>query len=261
MSTTRADTARLASAATEARVAAALSALRRAAADHAPAALASSFGAEDMVLIDLIAKNTLPIGVFTLDTGRLPDETHALIDRVRRVYRIDVDVRFPEATAVERFVRANGVNAFYESAALREQCCAIRKTEPLALALAGKGAWITGLRREQSVTRREVAVEEFDAAHGLAKFNPLADWSRDDVWAYLRAHHVPYNALHDRGYASIGCAPCTRAIEPGEDERAGRWWWESAERKECGLHRSGWVRLQPDAISRPAEAGPTGRVR
>ena len=236
MGTTRTDAPRPANAAPSARVATVLALLRRAAAEHAPAALASSFGAEDMVLIDLIAKNALPIGVFTLDTGRLPDETHALIDRVRSVYRIDVDVRFPDATAVERYVGANGVNAFYEGAALREQCCAIRKTQPLARALAGKGAWITGLRREQSVTRREVAVEEFDLAHGLAKFNPLADWTRDEVWAYLRAHHVPYNALHDRGYASIGCAPCTRAIEPGEDVRAGRWWWENPESKECGLH-------------------------
>ncbi|HET9047060.1 MAG TPA: phosphoadenylyl-sulfate reductase [Casimicrobiaceae bacterium] len=216
---------------------AAIDTLRHAAREHGPAVLASSFGAEDMVLIDLIAKHALPIGIFTLDTGRLPDETHALIDRVRATYRVEVDVYFPETTAVESFVRANGVNAFYASPALREQCCAIRKTQPLARALSGKGAWITGLRREQSVTRRDVAVEEFDAAHGLPKFNPLADWTRDDVWAYLREHHVPYNALHDRGYASIGCAPCTRAIEPGEDERAGRWWWESAERKECGLHR------------------------
>ena len=208
--------------------------LRTVADEHAPAALASSFGAEDMVLIDLIAKAALPIGVFTLDTGRLPDETHALIDRVRELYGINVDVFAPSAAALEPFVRANGVNAFYGSVALRESCCAIRKTQPLARALAGQRAWITGLRREQSVTRRDVAVQEFDAAHGLAKFNPLADWTRDDIWAYLRAHRVPYNALHDRGYASIGCAPCTRAIEPGEDERAGRWAW--TEKTECGLH-------------------------
>ena len=219
------------------RAADAVAILRRASAAHAPAVLASSFGAEDMVLIDLIARHALSIAVFTLDTGRLPDETHALIERTRAKYAIDVDIYVPEAAAVEGFVRANGVNAFYASPALREQCCAIRKTQPLARALAGKRAWITGLRREQSVTRREVVVEELDAAHGLAKYNPLADWSRDAVWTYLRTHRVPYNALHDRGYASIGCAPCTRAIEPGEDERAGRWWWESADRKECGLHR------------------------
>jgi phosphoadenosine phosphosulfate reductase len=210
--------------------------LRRAAYDHAPAALASSFGAEDMVLIDLIAKNALPIRVFTLDTGRLPEETHALIDRVRAAYRISVEIHAPAASALEPFVSANGVNAFYASPALREECCAIRKTQSLARALSGKGAWITGLRRAQSVTRHEIAIEEFDAVHGLPKFNPLAEWSRDDVWSYLRKYQVPYNALHDRGYASIGCAPCTRAIEPGEDERAGRWWWERAIKKECGLH-------------------------
>ena len=133
-------------------------------------------------------------------------------------------------------MRENGVNAFYRSVELRKACCAVRKTEPLARALAGKGAWITGLRRAQSVTRSDVAVEEFDAVHGLPKFNPLVDWSDDDVWAYIRAHGVPYNALHDRGYPSIGCAPCTRAVAPGEDIRAGRWWWEDPEHKECGLH-------------------------
>ena len=214
-----------------------LDTLRRAAFVHAPAVLASSFGAEDMVLIDLIAKHSLPIAVFTLDTGRLPEETHTLIDRVRATYGIAVDVYAPDAASVEAFVRASGVNAFYASPTLREQCCALRKTHPLARALAGKRAWITGLRRGQSITRRDVAVEEFDGAHGLVKFNPLADWSRDDVWSYVHENNVPYNALHDRGYASIGCAPCTRAVEPGEDERAGRWWWESADRKECGLHR------------------------
>jgi phosphoadenosine phosphosulfate reductase len=211
--------------------------LRRAALEHAPAALASSFGAEDMVLIDLIARAELPIAVFTLDTGRLPGETHDLIDRVRATYGIEIDVYFPEAAALEPFVRTHGVNAFYESPALRERCCEIRKTQPLARALAGKRAWITGLRRGQSITRRDIAVEEQDADRGLRKFNPLADWSRDEVWAYIAAHRVPYNALHDRGYASIGCAPCTRAIEPGEDERAGRWWWEDPARRECGLHR------------------------
>jgi phosphoadenosine phosphosulfate reductase len=218
------------------RAVAATAVLRQAAVDFAPAALASSFGAEDMVLIDLISKAALPISVFTLDTGRLPDETQALIDRVRSVYNIGVDIYFPDLTAIEPFVREHGINAFYRSTSLRERCCQIRKTEPLSRALAGKRAWITGLRREQSITRRDVAIEEFDAVHALTKFNPLADWTRDDVWSYMKMHRVPYNALHDRGYASIGCAPCTRAIEPGEDERAGRWWWENPERRECGLH-------------------------
>ena len=204
---------------------------------HSPAVLASSFGAEDMVLVDLIARNALPIGIFTLDTGRLPEQTLALIDRVRDRYVRPVDVFSPAPARLEPFVSTHGVNAFYQSVELRKACCAIRKTDPLARALAGKKAWITGLRRDQSVTRGDVPYEEFDAEHGLAKFNPLVDWTEADVWAYIRARDVPYNALHDQGYRSIGCAPCTRAVEPGEDVRAGRWWWESPEHKECGLHR------------------------
>jgi phosphoadenosine phosphosulfate reductase len=215
----------------------ALATLERIAATHAPAVLASSFGAEDMVLTDLIARHGLPIRVFTLDTGRLPEETHALIERTREHYGLPVDVYVPDTRAVQQYVRAHGSNAFYRGVELRQRCCAIRKTEPLARALVAKGAWITGLRRAQSPTRAEVAIEEFDARHGLPKFNPLADWSEEDVWAYIRTHGVPYNALHDRGYPSIGCAPCTRAVAPGEDIRAGRWWWENPEHKECGLHR------------------------
>ena len=207
------------------RTADALALLHRVAVRHAPAALASSFGAEDMVLTDLIARHALPIGVFTLDTGRLPGETYALIDRVREHYGLPVDVYYPERRTLEAYVRNNGINAFYRSVELRQGCCAIRKTEPLGRALAGKRAWLTGLRKAQSVTRSEVAIEEVDATHGIAKFNPLAEWSDTDVWGYIRAHKVPYNPLHDRGYSSIGCAPCTRAIEPGEDIRAGRWWW------------------------------------
>jgi phosphoadenosine phosphosulfate reductase len=221
----------------ERRVAEAVEVLRRVAVRHAPAVFASSFGAEDMVAIDLIAKHALPIRIFTLDTGRLPEETHALIDRVRKHYGLPVDVYTPDTRQLQAFVRKNGVNAFYDSVEMRKGCCAVRKTEPLQRALVAKGAWITGLRRSQSVTREAIAVEEFDDVHGLPKFNPLADWTHDDVWAYLRAHSVPYNALHDRGYPSIGCAPCTRAVEAGEDMRAGRWWWEQAEHKECGIHR------------------------
>ncbi len=220
-----------------ARTDAVLALLQRVGATHAPAALASSFGAEDMVLTDLVARHALPIRIFTLDTGRLPEETQALIERTRERYGVTVDVYVPDAGALQRFVRDHGVDAFHRSVELRRACCAVRKTEPLARALAGKRAWITGLRRAQSVTRGEVAVEEFDGVHALPKFNPLADWSDDDVWSHLRAHGVPYNALHDRGYPSIGCAPCTRAVAPGEDLRAGRWWWEDAGHKECGLHR------------------------
>jgi phosphoadenosine phosphosulfate reductase len=219
------------------RAEAAAEALAAIARDHPPAVLASSFGAEDMVLLDLIAQHAPSIGVFTLDTGRLPEETLALIDRARDRYGLPIQIYFPDADRVERFVRKRGVNAFYQSVELRETCCAIRKTEPLARALAGKGAWITGLRREQSVTRTDLPYREFDAAHGLPKFNPLVDWTEEDVWTYVRARQVPYNALHDHGYRSIGCAPCTRAVEPGEDVRAGRWWWENPEHKECGLHR------------------------
>ena len=217
--------------------------------DHAPAVFASSFGAEDMVLLDIIAQHATSIGVFTLDTGRLPEETLALIDRARDRYGLPIDVYFPDAARVEGFVRSNGVNAFYTSVDLRKACCAIRKTEPLARALAGKGAWITGLRRSQSVTRGDLPYREFDDVHGLPKFNPLVEWSEEDVWTYLRARQVPYNALHDHGYRSIGCSPCTRAVEAHEDVRAGRWWWENPEHKECGLHKRpvGFVRRAPQA--------------
>jgi len=204
---------------------------------HAPAALASSFGAEDMVLLDLIAREGLGIGVFTLDTGRLPRETHDLLARVRRLYRIDIEVFAPWPDSVEAYVREYGADGFYDGIEQRKACCTLRKTEPLERALRGKRAWITGLRREQSETRAAVAEAEHDPARRLWKFNPLADWTADDVWSYLRAHDVPYNALHDRGYPSIGCDPCTRAIRPGEHPRAGRWWWEQqGTGKECGLH-------------------------
>jgi len=227
---------------------AALALLRHVAARHAPAVLASSFGAEDMVLTDLIARHQLPIGVFTLDTGRLPEETHALIERTREHYGIAVAVHVPDARELEQFVGEHGSNPFYRSVELRQRCCAIRKTAPLARALAGQGAWITGLRRGQSVTRADVEVESFDPQHGLPKFNPLADWSEDDVWRYLRRFAVPVNALHARGYPSIGCAPCTRAVGPGEDVRAGRWWWEAPEHKECGLHRRPAARPLPTLL-------------
>jgi phosphoadenosine phosphosulfate reductase len=221
----------------DARVADVTALLQRVAANHSPAGLASSFGAEDMVLTDLIAKHALPIAIFTLDTGRLPAETYALIDRVREHYALKVDVHYPDAHALESYVNVHGVNGFYRSIDLRQQCCAIRKAAPLARALAGRSAWLTGQRRAQSVTRRDLAVEEFDLAHNLPKFNPLADWSDDEVWGYIHAHEVATNPLHARGYPSVGCAPCTRAVEPGEDIRAGRWWWEHPEHRECGLHR------------------------
>ena len=205
-------------------------------------AFASSLGAEDMVLADAIFAADLPIAVFTLDTGRLPRETLELLERMRSRYSREVEIFRPQAHEVTRYVSEHGANAFYESVELRKSCCHIRKVEPLARALKGRDAWLTGLRRAQSVTRTDLPLREFDAAHGLVKFNPLADWSEEEVWAYVRDRAVPYNALHDRGYPSIGCDPCTRAIRPGEDIRAGRWWWESRDSKECGIHLSPLVK-------------------
>ena len=211
-------------------------AVLRAAAELPPATFSTSFGAEDMVVLDLIHRHALPISIFTLDTGRLPQETYDLMQKVEERYGRCVATYFPDAQGVQRLVAENGINGFYASVDNRKACCAVRKLEPLGRALAGKRAWVTGLRAEQSVTRADLAQREVDAERGLEKFNPLADWSEPDLWAYIRSNDVPYNALHDRSYPSIGCAPCTRAITPGEDVRAGRWWWESAENKECGLH-------------------------
>jgi len=209
-------------------------------------AFASSLGAEDMVLADAILTNRLPIVIFTLDTGRLPRETLELLERVRNRYSQPIEIYTPSQEDVDGYVAAHGNNAFYESVELRKRCCHIRKVKPLARALAGRDAWVTGLRRAQSATRMDLPLREFDAAHGLLKFNPLADWTEDEVWAYIRDRGVPYNALHDRGYPSVGCDPCTRAIRPGEDIRAGRWWWETRDTKECGIHVSQLV--QPDGV-------------
>lgn len=200
------------------------------------AALASSLSAEDMVITDAIARLDLPLAVFTLDTGRLHAQTLALIPQIDAVYGLELEVFQPDERRVLQYVDRHGLNAFYDSVELRRACCTIRKVEPLQRALKGRGAWLTGQRRGQSLTRSDLAFEEFDQAHGLPKFNPLIEWSDGDVWAYVNAFEVPVNALHARGYPSIGCEPCTRAIRSGEDPRAGRWWWESADKKECGLH-------------------------
>jgi len=203
----------------------------------ARAAIASSFGVEDMVLIDLARKHAPSLRVFTLDTGRLPPETYELIEVVRNRYGVHVETYFPERARVEALESEQGFFSFRHSLEARKACCALRKVEPLSRALRGRDAWVTGLRREQSTNRADVATVEFDREHGgLLKLNPLASWTRQQVWEHVRAHGVPYNALHDRGYASIGCAPCTRAVKPYEDERAGRWWWEAREHTECGLH-------------------------
>jgi len=199
-------------------------------------ALASSFGAEDVVLIDMLAKIDGKARVFTIDTGRLHQETYNLIDAIREKYGIAIEVYFPKDEQVEGMVKEHGLNLFYKSADLRTLCCHVRKVEPLKKVLSELDAWITGLRREQALTRVSIKKVEIDHANeGIVKINPLADWTSQQVWAYIRENNVPYNNLFDQGYASIGCGPCTRPIKPGEDARAGRWWWEKGT-KECGLH-------------------------
>ena len=219
-----------------ARLTTTLSILEKIATEFSPAVFASSLAAEDMVLTDLILRHKLNIGIFSLETGRLHKETLSMLNRIKESYDYDVQLYKPETEAVDSYVKQHGLNAFYDSVEMRKECCRIRKVEPLNRALSGKKAWITGQRRAQSATRAELAVQEDDIPHAMQKFNPLTDWSEDDVWHYIRSNNVPYNALHDKGYPSIGCEPCTRAIQPGEDVRAGRWWWENPESKECGLH-------------------------
>ena len=206
------------------------------AASHSPAVLASSLSAEDMVVTDAILRLELPIGIFTLDTGRLHGDTLRVIDAVWERYRYSIAVHRPDPHATLEYVSHFGRDGFYRSQELRRRCCEIRKLEPLRRALAGKRAWITGLRRGQSAGRGEVPAQAFDPVHAIEKFNPLAEWAEDDVWRYVRSFDVPYNALYDQGYRSIGCAPCSRPVAPWEDVRAGRWWWESAAARECGLH-------------------------
>lgn len=198
--------------------------------------LASSFGAEDQVLTDMLVKTGQEVSIFTLDTGRLPQETYDVLEATRKHYRIKIEVLFPETQAVENLEREYGPNLFYDSIENRKKCCGIRKVEPLKRKLSSLKAWICGLRRGQAVTRKEIGAIEWDEAFSLFKINPLIDWTEKQVWEYIRTNQVPYNKLHDKGYPSIGCLPCTRAIKPGEDIRAGRWWWETPEQKECGLH-------------------------
>ena len=219
--------------------ASAIEVLKRIEKEFQPVGFANSFGAEDMVLMDLISKHAPGIEIFSLDTGRLPAETYNLMQLAREKYgNVKVQYYFADTAQVESFERENGPNAFYDSVELRKQCCKIRKVVPLKRALEGKKAWITGLRRQQSPTRTDLAVQERDNDFGMEKFNPLLEWKEADVWEYIKANDVPYSELHDKGYPSIGCAPCTRAIAKGEDIRAGRWWWENPETKECGLHTS-----------------------
>ena len=208
-------------------------------------ALASSFGAEDVVIIDMFHKIAgSKARVFTLDTGRLNQETYDVMDDVRARYGIKADVYFPDQADVERMVRERGMNLMYQSVENRKLCCEIRKVRPLTRALTGLAAWITGIRRDQVSTRAVTKKVEVDAAHGgIIKLNPIADWSSEAVWDYIRSNNVPYNALHDKGFLSIGCEPCTRQVKAGEDPRSGRWWWEESTKKECGLHFDPTARL------------------
>ena len=201
--------------------------------------LASSLGAEDQVLTHMLLQIDPRARIFVLDTGRLHQETYDLMARTMSRYDMRYEVLFPVAEAVQEMVAGEGPNLFYASIDGRKRCCGVRKVEPLGRALADAAAWVTGLRREQSPERAATPALEWDAAHEAVKANPLAEWSEAQVWDYLRSHGVPYNVLHDQGFLSIGCAPCTRAVEPGEPARAGRWWWEQGGAKECGLHPAG----------------------
>jgi phosphoadenosine phosphosulfate reductase len=196
----------------------------------------NSLGAEAMVLTDIIWSHVPEIDIFSIDTGRLPEETYELLEKLQRRYKRDLRVVYPDAEALEGLVAAQGVNGFYHSLEARQACCRIRKVEPFKRAIAGYGAWVTGVRREQSPTRALAQPMEWDAENGLHKISPLLDWTEEQIWQYIRARNLPYNSLHDRQYPSIGCSPCTRAIQPGESRRAGRWWWEQPESRECGLH-------------------------
>ncbi|MFH1789099.1 MAG: phosphoadenylyl-sulfate reductase [Candidatus Altiarchaeota archaeon] len=200
-------------------------------------ALATSFSAEDSVLIDLLSSIDPDTVVFTLDTGRLPEETYTVWEETERRYAIKIKAYHPSGKEVEELLWEKGTNSFRKSVEDRKECCRIRKTQPLKRALNGLDAWITGLRRSQSITRKRIMkIEVDDLNEGIIKVNPLADWTKDQVWDYLKKNKVPHNRLHDKGYPSIGCEPCTRAVKPGADIRSGRWWWESPDTKECGLH-------------------------
>ncbi len=200
-------------------------------------ALSTSMGLEDQALTHMVSQIDKKAKIFTLDTGRLFPETYDLIDRTSKKYNITIEVFFPEASDVEQMVKEKGINLFYDSIENRKLCCHIRKIKPLMRATRNLDAWITGLRRDQSVTRKDMQTVEWDENNHLIKINPLIDWTEEQVWDYVNQYNVPVNPLHKKGYASIGCQPCTRAIEPGEDIRAGRWWWENPETKECGLHK------------------------
>ena len=205
---------------------------------HGKIALSSSLGAEDQVLTQMISGIDPETRIFTLDTGRMFPENYDLIQKTPETFKVKLEIYFPQADMVEKMVREKGINLFYDSIENRKRCCHVRKIEPLKRAFEGLDIWICGLRAEQSVTRINTQLLEWDDVNGLLKLNPLFEWTNDQVWDYIHHHDVPYNPLHDQGFPSIGCQPCTRAIKPGEDIRAGRWWWEEPGNKECGLHKS-----------------------
>lgn len=205
-------------------------------------AFGSSLGAEDQVLTDMIALIDKSTKIFTLDTGRLFSETYKTLQETDKKYGINIEVFFPKSGSVQKMVNENGINLFYKSVKNRKLCCNVRKIEPLTRAMSDVDVWVTGIRREQSITRILTEIVEYDANNDKIKINPLLDWTTDDLWKYIHEKEIPYNSLHDKGFPSIGCEPCTRAVQDGEDVRAGRWWWETPEQKECGLHNRNMVK-------------------
>jgi phosphoadenosine phosphosulfate reductase len=204
--------------------------------EHGRVVYSNSLGAEAMVLTDIIWSHVPEIDIFSIDTGRLHEETYELLEKLQRRYKRSIRLVYPDAQALEKLVADQGVNGFYHSLESRLACCHVRKVEPFRRAVAGYSAWVTGVRREQSATRAQAQPIEWDTENSLHKVSPLLDWTEEQVWQYIRARKLPYNSLHDRQFPSIGCSPCTRAIQPGENRRAGRWWWEQPESRECGLH-------------------------
>jgi phosphoadenosine phosphosulfate reductase len=204
--------------------------------EHGRVVYSNSLGAEAMVLTDIIWSHVPEIDIFSIDTGRLHEETYELLEKLQRRYKRSIRLVYPDAQALEKLVADQGVNGFYHSLESRLACCHVRKVEPFRRAVAGYSAWVTGVRREQSATRAQAQPIEWDTENSLHKISPLLDWTEEQVWQYIRARKLPYNSLHDRQFPSIGCSPCTRAIQPGENRRAGRWWWEQPESRECGLH-------------------------
>jgi phosphoadenosine phosphosulfate reductase len=213
-----------------------ISQLRNAAADYKNVCYANSLGSESVVLTDLIWGAVPEIDIFSIDTGRLYPETYDLIERIQQRYHRTLTIYYPKTDALQGWVGENGINGFRQSLEQRRGCCAVRKVEPFRRAISGRGAWVTGIRRGQSASRALAAPVEWDGEYGLHKVSPLLEWSENEIWDYIRRMRLPYNPLHDSGFPSIGCAPCTRAVQPGEDARSGRWWWERSDSRECGLH-------------------------